>query len=339
MEKTFDAKLARLAAQPDSDDFILADAKDADMAFGMAAPGQDRSGQPDGYQSLHDYRQRMVENVQQGDIDIMLMSASTCDLLARQQQVFADSAVTPAFRGNDATDIWAASGGQYLQQPSLPFRTASLARAGDRKGDIQDKGKPTASFGADLALYSITFNNDVQLDRQTLLAYQQFREEAAAIGLRHFLEVFDPNAPAAPIDDVGRFVNDNIARTLAGIAGDDRPLFLKIAYHGPAALEQLVNYDPTLIVGILGGAAGTTYDAFLQLAEARKYGARAALYGRMINQAEHQGDFIRHLRLLADQQLDDPADAVKSYHAALEKRDIAPRRKLSDDLEATIQRG
>lgn len=334
MTKTFDQKLALLAQPGDSDAFILADAKDADMAFGIAAPGTDPRQGADCYYSLLDYRQRIVENVEQGDIDIMLMSASTCDLLAREQQLFANSAVTAAFRGNDATDIWAAAGGQYLQQASLPFRTASLATGG--KDD--EGGAAKGPFGADLALYSITFNNDVQLDRQTLVAYQQFRQEASAAGVRHFLEVFDPNAPAAPIEDVGRFVSDNIARTLAGIAGPERPLFLKIAYHGPAAMEQLVNYDPTLVVGILGGAAGTTYDAFLQLAEARKYGARAALYGRMINQAEHQGDFIRHLRLLGDRQIDDPAEAVKSYHAALEKRDITPRRKLSEDLEATIKR-
>mgnify|MGYP002624241337 CR=1 FL=1 len=334
MKKTFDAKIEQLAADPRANAFLLADAKDADMAFGMAAPGVDRQGDQGGYRSLQNYREHIVENVEQGQIDIMLMSASTCDLLARQKQHFRDSPVTPAFRANDATDIWAAEGGQYLQQPSRPFRTASLTRSRASVGS----NSSDALYGADLALYSITFNNDVKRDRETLCAYTEFREEAAAVGLRHFLEVFDPNAPAAPIADVGRFVNDNIARALAGVAGDDRPLFLKIAYHGPAALGQLVHYDPSLIVGILGGAAGTTYDAFLQLAEARKYGARAALYGRMINQAEHQGAFIQHLRLLADGELDDPAEAVKSYHAALEKRAIRPRLHLADDLETTIER-
>ena len=69
------------------------------------------------------------------------------------------------------------------------------------------------------------------------------------------------------------------------------------------ALEELVSYDPHLIVGILGGAAGTTYDAFKLLSEARKYGARVALFGRKINNAENQFAFIRFLRLIADKAI------------------------------------
>ena len=61
-------------------------------------------------------------------------------------------------------------------------------------------------------------------------------------------------------------------------------------------MEQLAGYDSRLIVGILGGTSGTTFDAFHQLWEAKKHGARAALYGRMINNSEHQLTFIEHLR-------------------------------------------
>ena len=117
---------------------------------------------------------------------------------------------------------------------------------------------------------SITFNNDSSLDHRTLEAYRAFREEAAAKGFRHFLEVFDPNAPQTPMPDLARFINDMIVRTLAGVAGKARPLFLKVVYHGPAAMEQLAGYDSRLIVGILGGSSGTTFDAFQQLWEARK---------------------------------------------------------------------
>src|SRR5690606_27723364 len=119
-------------------------------------------------------------------------------------------------------------------------------------------------------------------------------------GFRHFLEVFDPNIPGA-VDPstVPLFVADHIARVLAGVPRAGRPLFLKIAYHGPAAMEALVQYAPDLIPGILGGAAGTTYDAFFQLWEARKYGARAALYGRKINNSEHQLAFIEFLHRIA----------------------------------------
>ena len=99
-------------------------------------------------------------------------------------------------------------------------------------------------------------------------------------------------------------------------------------------MEQLAGYDARLIVGILGGSSGTTLDAFQQLWEAKKYGARVALYGRMINNSEHQLTFIADLRGLADGRLE-PREAVRSYHAALGRLKIAPYRKLEDDLQAT----
>ncbi len=46
MEKSLDHKLTRIAADPACRDFILADAKDADMAYGLAAPGAARSTTP-----------------------------------------------------------------------------------------------------------------------------------------------------------------------------------------------------------------------------------------------------------------------------------------------------
>ena len=42
MQKSLDQKLARILADPSCRDFILADAKDADMAFGLSAPGKSR---------------------------------------------------------------------------------------------------------------------------------------------------------------------------------------------------------------------------------------------------------------------------------------------------------
>ena len=86
--------------------------------------------------------------------------------------------------------------------------------------------------------------------------------------------------------------------------------------------------------GVLGGASGTTYDAFKLLAEAKKYGARAALYGRKINNAEHQLAFIEFLRLIAD-GLISPEDAVAAYHDVLRKLGIKPFRSLEQDMEVT----
>ena len=105
-------------------------------------------------------------------------------------------------------------------------------------------------------------------------------------------------------------------------------------YFGPAAMEALVHYDETLVVGILGGSSGTTHDAFRMLWEAKKYGARAALFGRKINNSEDQLTFVKFLRAVADDQLE-PSEAVKAYHGELAKQQIAPIRALQEDLAVT----
>ncbi len=99
-------------------------------------------------------------------------------------------------------------------------------------------------------------------------------------------------------------------------------------------MEALARFDSSLIVGILGGGAGTTYDAFHMLWEAKKYGARVALYGRKINSAEHQLSFVRFLRTIADDQIE-PPEAVRAYHAELQRLKIRPHRSLEEDLQQT----
>ena len=99
-------------------------------------------------------------------------------------------------------------------------------------------------------------------------------------------------------------------------------------------MEALVRYDSEIVVGILGGSAGTTLDAFQMLHDAKKYGARVALYGRKINNAEHQLTFIEYLRAIADGQIG-PVEATKAYHGDLQKLGIRPKRSLEDDLQTT----
>jgi hypothetical protein len=84
----------------------------------------------------------------------------------------------------------------------------------------------------------------------------------------------------------------------------------------------------------LGGSAGTTYDAFKLLAEAKKHGAKAALYGRKINNAEHQLSFIQFLRWIADGEVA-PEEAVHAYHGVLQRLGIAPWRPLDRDMQLT----
>ncbi|NLE38792.1 MAG: hypothetical protein GX621_12275, partial [Pirellulaceae bacterium] len=83
MQKSLDQKIVRILADPSCKDFILADAKDADMAFGLSAPGKSPEHYADEarFRTLAEYRQLMREIVAQGFVDIMLMSASTNELL------------------------------------------------------------------------------------------------------------------------------------------------------------------------------------------------------------------------------------------------------------------
>lgn len=334
MQKSLDQKLARILANPSSTDFILADAKDADMAFGLSAPGRspEHHSQEGRFRSLDEYRQLMREIVAQGYVDIMLMSASSNEVLTIHERLFDNSHITPAVRANDTTDIWLA-GGQvaYSGQPSMPFRTATIDHIMCGKAQCEPHER---KLGADLGLYSVTFNNDTALDHQSLEAYRAFRLEAEIKGFRHFLEVFDSNAAEQTPADMGHFVADHIVRALAGVTSRGRPLFLKIAYHGPAVMEALASYDRSLVVGVLGGSAGTSFDAFHMLWEAKKYGARVALYGRKINNAEHQLTFIKYLRLVADDEIG-PQEAVRAYHADLKRLGITPYRTLEDDLQKT----
>lgn len=332
--KSLDQKLAQLAANPDANTFILADAKDADMAFGIGSPGQSpeaHAGETR-FRSIEEYRDLMRRITQQGLVDIMLMSVSNNFRLNLQERLFEHSHVTPAIRANDTTDVHLARGSTYATQPSQPFRTASLDHA--QCGHL-DCSPEERQLGANLGLYSVTFNNTLEDDIPTLDAFHRFREEAERKGFQYFLEVFDPNVPGRiPGDVLPGYLNDMITRMLAGVAPAGRPRFLKIVYHGRKAVEELRNYDSSLVVGILGGSAGTTFDAFDMLWDAKQAGAKVALYGRKINNAENQLAFIQFLRLIAD-GLIGPTEAVKAYHSVLAKLGIKPHRSLEKDLQRT----
>jgi hypothetical protein len=227
-----------------------------------------------------------------------------------------------------------ARGASYHQAASRPFRTASLdhIQCGHLECTPEER-----TIGANLGLYSVTFNNDVDRDLATLERFHDFREEAERKAFRYFLEVFDPNLPGAVAGSVlPQYINDMITRMLAGIGPAGRPLFLKVVYHGARALEELVGFDPHLVVGILGGSAGTTRDAFQLLHDAQKYGAKVALFGRKINHAENQLAFVAFLRLIVEGQIG-PVEAVRAYHAVLAKLGLRPHRSLDDDLKVTDQ--
>ena len=335
VEKILDKKLAEIHANPNSNTFIICDAKDADVARGIQSAGLQSPECHHGevrFRTIAEYRDMMRQVVEQGLIDIILMSASTNEVLTIQERLFDNSHVTPAGRSNDTTDIHTFRGSSYATMASRPFRSPTIDHIQCGKYECTPEER---QLGANLGLYSVTFNNDLERDLESLNAFKDFRLEAEKKGFRYFLEIFDPNIPGTvEPDKMAEFVNDAIVRSLAGVTSAGRPVFLKMVYHGAKAMEELVRYDPSIIVGVLGGSAGTTYDAFKLIAETQKYGGRVALFGRKINQSENQLAFIKFLRMIVDGQIS-PEEAVRAYHGVLQGMNIKPFRSLEDDMQIT----
>src|SRR5499427_263484 len=191
--KSLDTKLAEVKSNPASRTFIIADAKDADMAFGARAPGprtylSQRGERPArfspeiwtrseyGYRNLPEFLDIIREVVHQGMVDIMLMSAYVNEQLTIKEVLFRNSHVTPAARANDATDVWAVRHGCYTREAAQPFRTATIDQI--QCGKIECDRSTNDFPGANLGLYSVTFVNDLDQDCETLLAFKEFREEA-----------------------------------------------------------------------------------------------------------------------------------------------------------------
>jgi hypothetical protein len=313
-----DDKLARIRSGAyRRSDFIIADAKDPDMGPGLHAVGPAVGGAR--FKTRAEFLDSVEAIVKQDVVDIMLTSVSNLESLVKRN-VFAGTGVKPVIRANDTTDVWRHRGASFHSQPSRPFRTASLRHV-----------KPLT----DLGLYSITFTNDIDADHVSLEAFTDFRDDAEENGFSYFLEVFNPNVERGLTPEtVPQFVNDAIVRCLAGLTQVERPKFLKIAYNGPRALEELASFDPSLVVGVLGGGAGTTRDCFELIHQAEKYGARVALFGRKINLAESPLDIVRLMRAVADGAIT-PLEAVKDYHAALAKQGLKPAREIAVDSSIT----
>src|SRR5580704_17476646 len=113
MIRSLDQKLAAIRSAPQTaKDFIIADAKDADMAFGVRAPGPRSylskqgarpaqfspevwSREEFGYRNLPEFLDIIREVTRQGLIDILLMSAYVNEQLSIKEGLFRDSCVTP----------------------------------------------------------------------------------------------------------------------------------------------------------------------------------------------------------------------------------------------------
>ncbi len=320
MEKRLDIKLEKTRQgtyQPS--DFIIADAKDGDMGGGIKAFGQSKKD-PSRIGTFPEHLEAMCEMTNSGLIDIMLMSVTAAERLVNEG-IFENSTVTPAVRLNDTTDIWGPRGSKYKTHPTQNFRSARIERMKSL---------------VDLGLYSITFSNDIEKDLDSLNEFHSFLNDISGKNVRYFLEVFNPQIDIGiDQENLPGYVNDCIVRCLAGLTQEDRPLFLKIPFNGPKAMEEICQYDPGhLIVGVLGGGIGTVRDTFELVRQSEKYGARIALFGRKILFAESSSKLVTLMRAVVQGEIN-TEEAVKVYHAHLTEKDITPTRKLEEDLKVT----
>ena len=320
MEKSLDIKLEKTRqGKYKPSDFIIADAKDGDMGGGITAFGKLQED-PSRSISFTHHLKAMREMTSSKLIDVMLMSVSGAERLVNDE-VFKNSSVTPAVRLNDTSDIWGPRGSKYKIHPAQNFRSARI-----------DKVIPLV----DLGLYSITFSNDLKSDLASLNEFHSFLDNISGKNLRYFLEVFNPQIDIGiDKENLPGYVNDSIVRSLAGLTKEDSPLFLKIPFNGPKAMEELCQYDPgNLIVGVLGGGIGTTRDTFELIRQSEKYGARVALFGRKILFAEVPKLIVTMMRAVVQGEMS-TEEAVKMYHSQITEMGISPKLSLEDDLKIT----
>ena len=320
MEKSLDIKLEKTRqGKYKPSDFIIADAKDGDMGGGITAFGKLQED-PSRSISFTHHLKAMREMTSSKLIDVMLMSVSGAERLVNDE-VFKNSSVTPAVRLNDTSDIWGPRGSKYNIHPAQNFRSARI----DKVVKL-----------VDLGLYSITFSNDLKSDLASLNEFHGFLNDISGKNLRYFLEVFNPQIDIGiDQENLPGYVNDCIVRSLAGLTKEDSPLFLKIPFNGPKAMEEICQYNPGhLIVGVLGGGIGTTRDTFELIRQSEKYGARVALFGRKILFAEAPKLIVTMMRAVVQGEMS-TEEAVKMYHSQLTKMKISAKLTLEKDLKVT----
>ena len=168
--KSLAEKLERIrSGRYSGSDFVIADAKDGDMAFGIASPGPDGRG---GWRPRAHHLESIREMTRSGLIDIMLMSVSTGERLVGES-LFEGTAVTPAVRLNDTTDTWCARGSRYRESASRPFASA----------DPQTASAALSISALSLDRPSTTTSTSIT---PNLTAYRAFRLACREHPIRHF---------------------------------------------------------------------------------------------------------------------------------------------------------
>lgn len=305
--RVFD-KLANRELLDSSPLFVFA--ADALASVGLHGLGEE------GYPTRHfrrrdEFLQLMRQIARDGYVDALLMTPADAEVLAVEERLFEEIPVTPIVRMNAETNIWNPRHGQYRSDLSLPFQTVSVADA--RYCEKLMCSARDCHVG--IGLYSITLNNDVSADARTLNAYLTFAAEVGKTpGFDHLLEVFLPNVNLPGMDDMarGQYVADSIVRTMSYLRKHQRPLFIKTEYTGREVWEELTRFDPTLVIGALGGPRRSARHT-LQLAyDVTEYGGKVILFGRAVFTEESPRLIAKMLRAVLD-RAKTPEEAHAEY--------------------------
>lgn len=284
---------------------ILVFAGDALAAGGLRGLGRVvENGRPRPRRQA-EFLQLCRELSKDGFIDGCLLTPADAETLAVEERLFDTIPVTPLVRLNAETSIWSPRHGQYRNQAAQPFQTVSV------KAQAPEAAYCTTISGAlechvRMGLYSITLNNDVDADRRTLLAYLEFaREVGDHPQFDHFLEVFLPNVnlPGLDTEKRGQYVADSIVRTMSYLKKHQRPRFIKTEFTSAATWRELCEFDPTLIIGALGGPRISTRKTLELAYNVVTNGGRAALFGRTIFEDDNPRAMCQALRAVLNRRL------------------------------------
>lgn len=268
------------------------------------------------YRTRPEFLQLQRDLVADGSIDGLLMTPADAEVLAVEESIFDGTPVTPLVRMNAETAIWSPRYGAYQSQHSRPFQTVF---PDDARAFCEALVAPALECRVSLGLYSITLNNDVVADERMLNAYIQFAHTVGEMkGFDHILEVFLPNIRLPGLDDEkrGMYVADSIVRTMNYLRKHQRPRFIKTAYTTAKVWNELTQFDPSLIIGALGGPRENARKT-LQLANnVIQNGGHAILFGRTIFGEQSPVRIARALRNVLDEQMS-PEEAHSMYQKSL----------------------